>query len=75
MSDKTKFITEKIGKNKNWKWQLNDQDKLNKILEEIRNAPKLKFPDPIKTFVLETDASSTALGGVLKQENKYIGFF
>ncbi|KAG0435019.1 Transposon Tf2-6 polyprotein [Dictyocoela muelleri] len=75
MSDKTKFLTDKIGKGKKWKWQKNDQDKLNQILEEIRNAPKLKFPDPSKTFILETYASSTALGSVLKQDRQPAGFF
>jgi hypothetical protein len=45
----------------------------NKLKQSLMTAPALKMPDVTKPFVLRTDASNVALGGVLlKEHNGYI---
>ncbi|CAG9134394.1 unnamed protein product [Plutella xylostella] len=39
----------------------------NKCKELLCNAPLLQYPDPSKPYILTTDASNVALGGVLSQ--------
>jgi hypothetical protein len=43
--------------------------------ELLSNAPILSYPDFSKTFQLTTDASNIAVGGVLSQNSKPIGFY
>lgn len=43
--------------------------------ELLTNAPILAYPDFEKTFHVTTDASNTAVGGVLSQNNKPIAFY
>ena len=43
--------------------------------ELLSNAPILAYPDFSKLFVLTTDASNVAIGSVLSQSNRPIGYF
>ena len=42
---------------------------------EIRKETLLNYPDPTQDYVLQTDASDKAIGAVLLQGNKLIGFY
>lgn len=64
-------ITEKL-KHSTIQWSEEDQQIIKNIIDEINKKPLLKFPDFTKDFILETDASNTAIGGVLKQEENMI---
>ena len=41
---------------------------MNKLKELITNAPALRYPDFDKLFHVTSDASNTAIGAVLSQE-------
>ena len=41
----------------------------------MSKAGKLAHPDFTREFILQSDASELAIGGVLSQENKMIGYF
>ncbi|KAI5165114.1 hypothetical protein NEIRO03_0074 [Nematocida sp. AWRm78] len=46
-----------------------------KIKSAVAKVIAVTIPDPNKKFTLETDASGTGMGAVLKQEEKIIGFY
>lgn len=48
-------------------WNSEAESSFNKIKELMSAEPILKLPDPNKTFVLRTDASSVGLGSVIMQ--------
>jgi hypothetical protein len=48
-------------------------DKLEEIYNEILESALIYHPDPNKHFTLETDASGTGYGGILRQDNKIVG--
>jgi len=54
-----------------WIWDEDCQQAFNKLKEVICSEPILVHPDPDKPYMIECDASSFALGGILsqKQEN------
>ena len=41
------------------------QETFNKLKRKFLEAPVLQMPDPSKPFVVETDASKFASGGIL----------
>jgi len=54
-------------KESQFEWSEDCQRATDELKSRISSAPILKFPDFSKQFILTTDASSIALGGVLSQ--------
>ena len=52
-----------------WKWDENMQRSFNKAKQLFCETITLYFPDPRKSYYLETDASNYALGAILYQKN------
>jgi len=60
-------LTELLQKNTLWNWG-NEQERAFSILkEELCKEPILAYPDFSQEFILTTDASAVALGGILSQ--------
>ena len=56
-----------LGKLDKIQWTQELRDCFERLRQAVLAAPILKFPDHRKPFILETDASAFAVGGVLKQ--------
>ena len=56
-------------------WEPHHQEAFDKLKMSLLRAPTLHFPDLNKPFHLTTDASGVAIGAVLEQEGKPLGFF
>ncbi|KAE8723917.1 hypothetical protein F3Y22_tig00011277pilonHSYRG00002 [Hibiscus syriacus] len=67
-------LTELLKKDKVWEWSTKCQDTFEKIKEAIMNEPVLVFPNYTKSFVVFTDASDVAIGGVLMQEGHPVAY-
>ena len=52
-----------------FKWTTEHLESLNKLKEALTSAPVLAYPNYVKHFILETDASLNGLGTVLSQED------
>ena len=74
-SHKFLFLTQKLKKDEHFQWSQDDTSKLFKIVSEIKQQTLLSYPNWLYEFTLETDASNYAIGAVLKQKGKLIGFF
>ena len=61
-------------KGRNFFWGEEQQRSFDKLKVAIATAPILAVVDPHKPFVVETDASSTAIGAVLLQDGRPIAF-
>ena len=57
-------LTEKIAK---FQWTEQCQAAFEKLRNLLTTAPVLDFPDYVRPFILDTDASDTGLGAVLSQ--------
>ncbi|KAH6817610.1 hypothetical protein C2S51_001213 [Perilla frutescens var. frutescens] len=57
-----------------WEWTPQAQSAFEKLKKAIMSDPVLAFPDLTKPFVVETDASEFALGGVLTQGAHPVAF-
>ncbi|QRW23572.1 Retrotransposable element Tf2 protein [Rhizoctonia solani] len=53
-----------------WKWGTREQESFQGLKDAITNAPVLCHADPSKPYYLETDASGTALGSILSQQQE-----
>ncbi|KAE8665117.1 cytochrome P450 78A7-like [Hibiscus syriacus] len=67
-------LTELLKKDKAWEWNTKCQDAFEKLKEAMVNEPVLVLPDYTKPFVVYTDASDVAIGGVLMQEGYPIAY-
>lgn len=60
-------------------WDADCQQAFETLKEALSKSPILGYPRPEGKFILDTDASNTAIGGVLSQEQdgeeKVIGYF
>ena len=56
-------------KDQEWCWNDEQQEAFELLKHRLTTAPVLARPDFSKPFILQTDASSTAVGGVLTQVN------
>ena len=55
-------------KGRRFKWTEVCQTAFEQLKLSLMSAPVLAYPDPSKTFVLDTDASDAGIGAVLSQE-------
>lgn len=53
-----------------WDWNQERAFAFDQLKTALIQAPLLAHPDPARPFILTTDASSTAVGGVLSQTSK-----
>nr|KYP31052.1 Retrovirus-related Pol polyprotein from transposon 17.6 [Cajanus cajan] len=56
-------------------WNTSAQQAFTQLKSRITSAPVLALPDFTSSFVVETDASATAIGAVLSQKGHPIAFF
>lgn len=60
-------------------WDADCQDAFGRLKQALTTAPILSYPQTSGKFILDTDASNTAIGGVLSQvqngQEKVIGYF
>ena len=52
-----------------WKWDEGMQKSFDRVKQLFSETITLYFPDPSRTYYLETDASNYALGAILYQKN------
>jgi len=62
-----KPLTELLKKDKPFKWELSQINAFNTLRESLCTEPILQYPDFTQPFILTTDASGYAIGGVLSQ--------
>jgi len=62
-------LTDLTKKNGKWEWNEKCQETFEHIKECLTTAPLLKMPDPERPFEVVADASQTAVGTVLMQNN------
>lgn len=62
-------------KGKKFVWEDRHQEAFEELNIAVKKAIAAVIPDPDKEFTLETDASDTGLGAVLKQDEGVIGFY
>lgn len=55
-------------KGKRFQWTEDCQRAFDQLKASLITAPVLAYPDPNKTFILDTDASDVGIGAVLSQE-------
>ncbi|KAE8690983.1 cytochrome P450 78A7-like [Hibiscus syriacus] len=67
-------LTELLKKDKVWDWSTECQEAFEKIKEAMVSEPVLVLPDYTKPFVVFTDASDVAIGGVLMQEGHPVAY-
>jgi len=48
-------------------WEPEADDAFKKLKQALTEAPVLAYPHPVSSFILDTDASGTGIGGVLSQ--------
>ena len=68
-SKRTLPLTNIMGKNKEFKWDREQEDSFNDIKVALTNTPVLKLPTRDGRFKVHTDASDYAIGAVLEQED------
>ncbi|KAL6421494.1 hypothetical protein ACFW04_011246 [Cataglyphis niger] len=62
-----KPLTDLLKKNNTFNWQQRQTEAFNILRNALCSEPVLQYPDFTKPFVLTTDASGYAIGGVLSQ--------
>jgi hypothetical protein len=63
----SKPLTELTKKDEPFIWNKERQKAFDTLKEKFLNEPVLCMPDPVRQFILQTDASRIAIGAVLKQ--------
>ena len=67
--DLTKPLNDLLEKEENFDWTEEQQKTFNELKRQFQEAPVLQMPDLSKPFVVETDASKFASGGILWQQD------
>ena len=63
----TSILYKLTGSKATFEWQENHQEAFDTVKEKLVNAPILAYPNATDVFILDTDASGTAIGAVLSQ--------
>ena len=63
-------LTDLLLHQKPFKWTKVEQDAFAQLKMALITAPVLTLPDPSLTFIVTTDASQYAIGGVLAQQHE-----
>ncbi|KAL0394917.1 UNVERIFIED_CONTAM: Transposon Tf2-11 polyprotein [Sesamum latifolium] len=67
-------MTDLLKKTETWNWTPQCQVAFDNLKRAMATDPVLALPDMSKPFVVETDASNFALGGVLMQDGHPVNF-
>ncbi|KAL0394953.1 UNVERIFIED_CONTAM: Gag-Pol polyprotein [Sesamum latifolium] len=67
-------MTDLLKKTETWNWTPQCQESFDRLKRAMVTDPVLALPDMSKPFVVETDTSDFALGGVLMQDGHPIAF-
>ncbi|KAL0360361.1 UNVERIFIED_CONTAM: Retrovirus-related Pol polyprotein from transposon [Sesamum radiatum] len=67
-------ITDLLKKTESWNWTPQCQVSFDNLKRAMVTDPVLALPDMSKPFMVETDASNFALGGVLMQDGHLVAF-
>ena len=62
-------LTQLTQKNIPFIWGPKQQEAFDSLREPLIREPLVSYPDPEKTYILDTDASNFGIGGVLSQEH------
>jgi len=57
-----------------FEWGERQQQAFDELKKKLTNPPVLAYPNPSKKYTLYTDASDIAIGSVLSQSNRVIGY-
>ena len=68
-------ITDKFNNEKDYRWNVDDDEVRKKIIEAIENSVSLAHARYDEEFVLQTDASEIYLGAILFQCNKAVAIY
>ena len=67
-------LTSILKKTNKFEWNDKAQASFEKLKDALVNAPILKLPDFTKSFLVITNASGQAIGGVLTQEGRPVAY-
>ncbi|KAL0402126.1 UNVERIFIED_CONTAM: Transposon Tf2-11 polyprotein [Sesamum latifolium] len=67
-------MTDLLKKTETWNWTPQCQESFDRLKRAMVTDPVLALPDMSKPFVVETDASDFALGGILMQDGHPVAF-
>ena len=67
-------LNELLRKDHVWNWSHREEESFNELKKAISTAPVLRIPDTMKNFTIQVDASNTAIGAVLTQDEHPVGF-
>ena len=73
-SDLARPLVELTKKSQSFEWTEEHTNSVRALKHQLINFTILQIPDPSKPYVLKTDASGYAVGGVLEQDEKPLGF-
>lgn len=57
-----------------FRWDNEQREALNTIIQQIKVNVTIRFPNITKPFILECDAFQSGIGSVLRQEHGIVGF-
>lgn len=66
-SKTARSLTELLKKDRDFRWNTDQENAFVRLRDMLCEEPILQYPDFTKPFVLTTDASATAIGGILSQ--------
>lgn len=69
-SNLAKPLNNLLQKNKPWHWGEEEQKAFDTLKQRFQEKPVLRIPDDSEQFIIETDASKWASGGVLRQKDE-----
>lgn len=68
-AEKAAALYKLLQKSEGWHWDIDQQKSFEMLKVELTSSPILRLPDFKQPFILQTDASGTALGAILSQQD------